>query len=169
MKKYNLALLPQTKSRDVIQLAQHFSEFAHQYILGEHSLPHVTLYHFYYDENEINHLIQQAQSVWQESPIYLTFKTFSYLTLYKDVYWVSLIPDHLKKLHAMHAIIADLIHQPIKENFDPHMTLFNCENNAKDQDIKNHCHIYKTISDDFKLALGYCDEVGQFTEIIHQF
>jgi len=54
MQKYNIALTPVSESKSMIECAQNFSAIADQYLLGEKSLSHVTLYHFMADENDAN-------------------------------------------------------------------------------------------------------------------
>jgi len=44
-KKYNLALIPISKSDEVMALAKKFSTIADRYLPGDSSFPHITLYH----------------------------------------------------------------------------------------------------------------------------
>jgi hypothetical protein len=48
--KYNIALLPISKSINVIKCAQFLSKISDQYQLGRNSLPHVTLCQFNVDD-----------------------------------------------------------------------------------------------------------------------
>lgn len=169
MQKYNLALIPEQKSEEVIQFAERFAGLQHQYLLGKNSLPHVTLYQFYCKENEIENISKEVAKRWHEPPIYLAFHGFSCLTFHNEVYWVSLMPNERDKLHKMHALIADIIKHPIKDNFDPHMTLLNCASKNEDAKIQTIFKSYQLIKDSFVLVLGKSDKVGQLTEILHQF
>lgn len=51
MKLFNIALIPTSKNAEIISCAKHFSSIAGQYLLGDASLPHVTLYQFKAEES----------------------------------------------------------------------------------------------------------------------
>lgn len=165
-KKYNLALIPQTISDKVIACAQPLGDIKDTYILGKNSLPHVTLYHFWWEEDEIESLWKNVCKIWHEKAIHLQFDQFSFLTFYKNIYWISLLPNKMDELHKMHKLIADVIQQPIKEHFDPHMTLLNTKI-SNEQEVERVSKNYSPLADNFILALGACDEVGQLTELIY--
>lgn len=166
--KYNLALIPldTSKSNQAITFAQKFTGLADKYLLGEKSHPHVTLYQFEADENEIDSIWERVRKAWQEKPINLEFKEFSCLTFDNQVHWISLLPSNCDVLHKMHRQIADLIKLPTKKSFDPHMTLISTKNTEYKKEVDEASKLYTPIVDAFVLALGKSDEVGQLTDLI---
>lgn len=169
MKKYNLSLMPMTINDEVVKLSHVFSDFADKYVLGEKSLPHVTLCQFEADDDEIDSIWKKVCEKWGEEPIELMFEEFSCLTFDNQVYWVSLLPNNVDIMHDMHGKIANIINQPIKKSFDPHMTLINSKNKEYEMQVDKYSSSYKSIRDKFILKLGRCDDVGQFTEIIYTY
>jgi hypothetical protein len=167
LKRYNLALIPLTKNPEIIQLAQIFAPIANQYLLGKNSFPHVTLYHFDYEEKDIKKLWQRVNDHWKESPIFLQF---DYLNdgQYGNWYWISLMPNQREILHQMHGFIAALLMLPLKKSFDPHMTLINTSHQQYDQELVIAQKQYSLIADTFVLALGKSDPIGQLTHILYQ-
>lgn len=166
-KKYNLALIPVSKSNEVVTLAKKFSNLASEYLLGERSLPHVTLYHFQAEENEIGHIWERAYDNWEGQPSFLTFSKFSCITFDNNIFWISLLPDNSDALHKAHGYIANILQLPIKKTFDPHMTLINTKNKEYEKAAALVSDSYKPISDKFILSLGMSDNSGQLTEIIY--
>lgn len=168
-KKYNLALVPTTQSKEIVRLAATFSPLSHQYCLGKHSLPHVTLYQFHFIETEIAYLWQEISSIWRQEMIELSFKEFSLTGSVSQIFWLALLPNERARLQGMHHMVANFLTLPIKLTFDPHMTLLNSQKKAaliaaKVESEKN----YHPIADRFVLALGESDAVGQLTKIIYQ-
>jgi len=164
MQKYNIALLPNTKSKELIELAQQFSKSADIYLLGENSLPHVTLYQFWKKEAVIEQIWLKVNSVWKFSACMLNFSNVSYFSRDNKIFYISLLPDEISILQKMHALIAQTLHLPVKVNFDPHITLFNTNEASLNLDILKSQSFH--IKDHFTLRLGSCDEVGQFTKIL---
>lgn len=167
--RYNLALLPMTINDDVIKLSHTFSEYADRYILGENSLPHVTLCQFETEEDAIESIWEKVCEKWGEEPIYLIFDKFSCLTFDNQVYWLSLLPNNTDALLDMHKKIVDIINQPVKKSFDPHMTLINTKNKEYEVKVNEYSRSYQPIRDMFILKLGRCDDVGRFTEVIYTY
>lgn len=165
-KKYNLALIPISKSDEAIMLARRFSSIADRYLLGDRSLPHVTLYQFQAEEREINPIWEKVCGLWEEKPIDLTFNKFSCITFDENIFWVSLLPDNCDVLHKMHALIASILQLPIKKTFDPHMTLISTKNKEYEKAAALVFDSYKPIADNFILSLGVSDDIGQLTNII---
>lgn len=166
MPKYNLALTPLSKGDEVVKCANQLSKLADKYLLGKNSLPHVTLYQFETEENEIKNIWNCVGKAWNEEPIELEFKKFSSVTFNGVIYWVSLLPNNRDKLHEMHGLIAQVLNKQIKSSFDPHMTLFNTKNKDHDKEVYAMRKLYKPISDTFVLSLGNSDDVGQLTKVI---
>src|SRR6185312_16173512 len=106
-KKYNLALIPVSKSNEVLVFATQLLHLADNYLLGEESLPHVTLYQFHAEENDIHSIWEKANQGWQYQPLNLVFNEFSCITFDNQIYWVSLLPDNRDILHKMHGYIAN--------------------------------------------------------------
>jgi len=168
-KKYNLALIPLSKSDEVIALAKKLAAFAGQYLLGEKSLPHVTLYQFYIEENEIDQVWKQICMTWEEKSIELKLNKFSIKMSDEHAFWVSLLPNHGDDLYKMHVKIANSLQLPIKDTFDPHMTLISSKNNVDKKEVEWVADSYQPIIDTFILSLGSSDENGQLTEIIYRY
>src|SRR6185312_16063450 len=118
IKKYNLALIPVSKSKEVISLANKFSQWADNYLLGEKSFPHVTLYQFYSEESDIPSTWEKTCQEWKYESLKLIFNEFSYITFDDHTYWVSLLPDNDDVLHKMHGYVANAISLPINKSFD---------------------------------------------------
>jgi len=167
-RKYNLALIPQTKVNEVICLARQFSGIADQYLLGENSNPHVTLYQFKVEEKDINDIWTRVSKQWEVKPIKLEFNKLSCTTFDDLTYWVSLLPNQRAILHKMHHNMADRIGLPVIKSFDPHMTLINSKNKDSEKEVQKLSPFYHTITDTFVLCLGRSDRVGQLTKIIHR-
>lgn len=166
-KKYNLALMPLSKSREIINLSAKFSHIADQYLLGAQSLPHMTLYQFYFMENDIDQLWKNISLIWEKKSTEFSLEKFSCITS-DDIFWVSLIPNKRELLFDMHAIIADILQLPIKKTFDPHVTLCNTKNKEYEKEVAKVATTYNTITDKFILGLGESDEIGQFIRLINR-
>lgn len=166
MPKYNLALTPVSKGDEAIQCANQLSKLADKYLLSKDSLPHVTLYQFEAEEKEIEDIWRRVEQIWKEEPIELEFKEFSCISFDKTIFWASLLPNKGDELQRMHRLIAELLSKPIREKFDPHMTLFNTKNKDYEKDVDAIKASYKPISDIFVLSLGHSGDVGQLTKIL---
>ncbi len=165
-KKYNLALVPLKKSNEFVKLASKFSSISEKYLLGNNSYPHVTLYQFEENEELINNIWQKVCEQWQYSSIILHLNTFSYITFDQNIYWISLLPSNSEVLHEMHALIANILLLPIKQNYDPHLTLISTKNAYYYDEIDKLSNNLKFTIDEFQLVLGKSDDIGQLTEII---
>jgi 2'-5' RNA ligase len=168
-KKYNLALTPISKDEEFINLSQEFSGIADKYLLGKNSMPHITLYQFEIEEEEIEHVWEKVSKEWEEKPINLQLSQFSCISFDNTIFWVSLLPNSTDILHEMHGKIATLLNLPIKKSFDPHLTLINTKNKDYEKEAAKLSGSYVPITDAFMLTLGKCDPIGQLTEIIHRY
>lgn len=166
MPKYNLALIPVSKASDVIECAAQLSNLADKYLIGENSIPHVTLYQFEAEEKAIEDIWKQIEVAWSEKSIELEFKEFSCISFDGIIFWASLLPNKSDELHRMHRLIAQLLGKPIKEKFDPHMTLLSTKNKNYEKEVDVIKNSYKPVSDTFILSLGNSDDVGQLIKII---
>ncbi|HVY53158.1 MAG TPA: 2'-5' RNA ligase family protein [Gammaproteobacteria bacterium] len=167
MNQYNIALIPTKKTTYFIELSSYFYEFAHTYQLGEHSFPHVTLCHFEATDDSTSELWEEVSKI-NIKPILLRFTHLRY-KIYgdakhgsSDLYWVSLIPEQKTLLMELHLQIAQIIQKPLNlafDQYDPHLTL--CNSLQKPNILWNN-----QIDDEFVLALGKSDTVGQLIKII---
>jgi len=163
---YNFALIPAKEKNSIIKCAHYLSAITDEYILGEHSLPHVTIYQFEANELDIGTIWEEACNKLTQKSVELTFQKFNCITFDQKIFWTSLLPNNIDVLMKMHVIITEIIKQPAKLNYDPHMTLINTKN-AKYENLVNQLFAtYSPIKDTFILALGKSDKIGQFTEVI---
>ncbi len=167
MKKYNIALLP-VDSQRLIAYAQRFSIINPIYILGAKSLPHVTLCQFYREESEIEAIWGEVCAALSNDALDLEFKNFSLITFDNKMFWISLMPSDAPKLHRIQADVASILKITNKKPYDPHLTLIGTLDSTYETQAAPLIAEYKPIPDKFVLALGECDEIGQFVRIIHQ-
>jgi 2'-5' RNA ligase len=165
LRKYNIALLPVTKSKVIIRCAQFLSKISYQYQLGEKSLPHVTLYQFKAKEDELDGIWANTCKALQTHSIHLTFKDVSAVTFDNKIFWISLLPNQRDFLHEMHQTVANTVNLAINKSYDPHMTLINTKNNSYAIMTDKFVESYSPIEDDFILSIGGCDAIGQFTTL----
>jgi 2'-5' RNA ligase len=159
---YNIALLPLTKSDELIRLANRFAENVDTYLLGPNSLPHITLCHFMAQAMDMETFWQEAQSC-SSNKFELDLFEVSYLTKNEEN-WISLLPKQREELTKLHCLIAKIIKTPLNRSYtdyDPHLTLLNTKSKItpKIPDLPIH--------DTFILSLGTSDKFGQFTSIIY--
>ena len=165
--RYNIALIPAKENDSVIKCAHFLSDVADRYLLGENSLPHVTLYQFQANDSDIESIWEKACDKLSQTSIELTFEKFSCITFGQAIFWASLLPDNGDVLMKMHSIIADVINQPVKVNYDPHMTLISTKDASYENLVNKLYKTYTPIQDVFILALGRSDDIGQLTEVIY--
>jgi 2'-5' RNA ligase len=169
--RYNIALIPVTQGEQVVELSQKFKDIADQYLLGDSSLPHVTIHQFLAEEHEVEDIWIKTCDALNQKTIDLTFKEFSCITFNNAIFWVSLLPDHCDKLAEMNRIVADAIKNPAsksKSDYDPHMTLINTKNSEYKQIAEKVEKSYTPISDRFILSLGKSDDIGQYTKLLYK-
>ncbi len=169
MPNYNLALTPISNGDEAVKYAKKLSNLADKYLLGESSLPHITLCQFEANEVEVKDIWGRISEVWKEEPIELEFKEFSCITFDNVIFWASLLPDKCNELHKLHKLITQVLNKPIKKHFDPHMTLINTKNKGYEKEVTALKSIYQPITDKFILSLGCSDAVGQLTKIIYTY
>ena len=166
MKKYNIALLPLTKTNDFINISQKFSSLSGGYLLGLQSLPHVTIGQFHSNEDNIFEMWEKACDKLTKF-VNLSFKEISFITFDKVTFWISLIPEQIYILNEIHSKLTATLSNPIERYYDPHLTLVNTTNKLSLNEIKRILEKDIPIFDGFFLALGECDELGQLTKIIN--
>jgi hypothetical protein len=133
------------------------------YCLSDNSLPHVTVCQFYYDDNQIMNLWAEINSLPIQNSCELHFKTLSTISFDNSIYWFSLIPNENGFLQNMFNILSQKVENIRKDDYDPHLTLFNF--------LPETLHFNELlqnidICDHFNLILGECDKVGQLTKIL---
>jgi 2'-5' RNA ligase len=170
-KKYNIALMPMSEGEKFIKLSQNYSHLADTYLLGEKSLPHLTLCQFFAEESEVDQIWIDICKALDEGSIRLSFNKLVSTTM--DGYdWVALLPDINLDLIKMHYKAASIIKSPINwsfENYDPHITLINAKKNHEGKlevEMRKMSGSIKPIKDSFHVVLGECDKFGQFTKLI---
>lgn len=169
LKKYNIALIPKSASKRITDFASNLSNISDQYLLGEHSLPHVTLYQFTAKEENIDVICQKIASSSIPRAINLKFNDFSCITFNQKIFWASLLPDRINDLHNMHKMIAEIIGHPIKSNYDPHMTLMSTQDKEYESLVDELKPNYAPINDEFILSIGESDDIGQISKNLISF
>jgi hypothetical protein len=167
--KCNLALVPTTQGEAIVKFAKYFSHIADQYILGEYSLPHVTLYQFICEQDQLDGVWERVTATLQKKSLSLAFDELSCVTFDHEIYWISLLPHFCDALITMHHLVADLIHEPVKKNYDPHMTLINTKNTSYQTEVDKMVRFFVPIRDQFILALGKSDDIGQLTDVLFSY
>lgn len=168
MKKYNIALLPVDKVAAFVDVSQKFSMMDPIYNLGEESLPHVTLCQFYREESDIEASWEEVCAALSDHALDLEFKNFSLITFDNTMFWISLMPGNVPALHRLQAEICSILNVSSKKPYDPHLTLMSTLDTTYESKAAPLIEDYHPIADKFILALGECDELGQFVRIIHQ-
>lgn len=164
MQKFNLALVPQTKNKDIINLVQLFQVPFYSYQLGAGSHSHVTIAQFYTEEHKIDKIWEAICSELGPVKMSLTFSKLSHITFDDIIFWVSLLPDNCDRLFEMNHTVSSILKLNQKRTYDPHLTLFNTKYKGCDALIQDV--VLKPIRDDFNLVMATCDEVGQVVDII---
>lgn len=174
--KYNIALVPNNRQM-FIDYAHHsiYAANKNNYLIGERSIPHITLCHFITEPDQIPILWQSMQADQLEKTnlfIRLAFirsKTYSANSIAEDGSWISLIPNHIAELNLLHQRIAKMIKYPTNaawEHYDPHLTLLNTKDLPLCQAIATPTLVNPPFEDQFSLVLGTSDAVGQLTHIL---
>ncbi len=165
-KKFNIVLIPINENKKAIALSQSLKNVADIYLLGKESLPHVTLYQFDADENDIPNIWEKTCADVTPESIELKFEKFSCITFDNSTYWASLLPDNTDTLLKMHKAVASIINKPAKQNYDPHMTLISSKDKSYQNAVTELSKDYSPIKDTFILAIGESDDIGQLTKIV---
>lgn len=163
MTRYNLALVPKNISNFIVNLIINFNSQTHTYCLGKNSIPHITIAQFEANEREVELIWHQVcESKWPN--VYLNLNAFSNLTFDNSIYWISLLPESKEVLIEIFNKIKKLVSPLRQEDYDPHLTLFNyLRLTDKMIDLVNQ---QITITDEFEITLGFCDEFGQLNNVL---
>jgi 2'-5' RNA ligase len=161
--RYNIALIPITKSEKFVDLAKNFYPIAGKYKLGTDSHPHITLCQFMATEGEAKSFWEKVCDSSIEHTIKLSLIGIESCTT-DSTNWIFLRPDRLTHLMKMHCIVADIIDTRIGrcfEEYDAHMTLVNTDKeNYEDAVISQQ---FQPIEDEFQISLAATDDLGQYT------
>ena len=168
MKKYNVALLPIDKCEAFTAFSQKFSMIDPVYQLGEKSLPHVTLCKFYREESEIEATWEDICAALSDYKLDLEFTSFSFITFDNTMFWISLMPGDVPELHKLQTKVAAILDVSSKKPYDPHLTLIGTLDSTYKSTAIPLTEGYSPITDKFILALGECDELGQFVNVIYK-
>ncbi len=169
--KYILAFIPKFREdqQKIIDYAAKHRSIAGQYMLSEHSLPHITIHQFHADELQLKKIINLVEASNLLKWINLSFESISCISFDNITFWASLMPNHRDTFISLHSDFAELLNFPIKHTYDPHMTLFNSLDSSYEVLVNSIKSQHLTISADFVLALGICDAYGQFTRVLYIF
>ncbi|CEG57404.1 2'-5' RNA ligase family protein [Legionella fallonii] len=172
---YNIAYIPSRNQEHFIQVAQELAATAHPetYCLGPSSFPHISLCHFVMDSESIEGIWRQISNL-SLPPLTLSFatrrsKSYANHPRWGGVCWISLMPDHLDELTRIHLEIAAIIKKPLNaafKDYDPHLTLFNSCNEKACELFNKSPQVLPPLNEQFVVALGLLDEVGQITKIL---
>ncbi len=171
--RYNIALIPTDANDQLLAYGNTFSDKAHTYKLGPRSIPHITLCHFQAEEQQIPVIFERLTQL-KLPAIQLTFDTLRSKTYPNSPWgadgmrWISLMPDKFDKLKEMHYAVASLV-KPTNaafDQYDPHLTLVNTLDSSSDK-INESPRVNTRIQDQFIIALGRSDDVGQLTETLY--
>lgn len=176
LKKYNIAYIPFENPEIFVNYAQKLSQHipCATYLLGEKSLPHVSLCHFEAEEDNIGNIWGQVITLNVE-PMELVFdslrsKSYSGHPKWGGVCWVSLISDKLAELKKIHLRIAHhIIVEPLNASFDaydPHLTLLNSYVEQESSVLNDKLKLRSPLKDKFCVALGSIDDNGQLINIL---
>ena len=167
--RYNLALLPKHKSAEIITYAKQFASLADRYILGQYSLPHITLCHFLAEPPLLDGIWEEARRMVKPQPLTLTLDSLCG-SRSANAFWIMLVTDQKDKLKEMHYAAANIIQKPLNrayEDYFPHLSLINSQDKNYQAAISQASQSFQPFQDEFVLKLGRSDEAGQFTEILY--
>ncbi|CAM2905899.1 hypothetical protein [Legionella worsleiensis] len=168
MERYNIAFVPKFKSNEFIALATEIIDKPFSYILGNKSIPHVTICQFYSEEHKLGDLSKKICFESSDFNLHLSFREISHTSFKKPVYWVSLLPENTLKLHEVFNYISKLVNPLRTDDYDPHLTLFNYAyiNQKNEINLEKKINDKVSIQDEFELIIGTSDCFGQLTRII---
>lgn len=170
---YNIALIPKDHTAEYVKLAKPFEKFA-DYLLGGKSNPHITLAQFYLDDShDVGEIWMQVQKKSNYTKDMLPVRlNKTHVKQEGDIIWLALLldADANPACHALHNEIADLLQSndieclnACRDKYAPHMTLARTKDLSKIEVFSN----YKIdIQDNYYLALGKSDNIGQLVEVL---
>jgi 2'-5' RNA ligase len=165
--RYNAALLALDSQRYVGE-AQRFAKQAQGYLLGDHSLPHVTLAQFYANQQAYAAIVHDLQKVTNIPHLEFTGFNFGKDDREEGTWWVSLSIARNPTLMDLHQSVCTILKkhqiQPINRIGDlyrPHLTLARIQ--------KVHLEDLSSAALDpspFAFVIGEADEFGQFKKVL---
>jgi hypothetical protein len=175
LQKYNIVFTPDQNLKQFIQYAEKLSQDIppDKYLLGVNSIPHVSLCQFELESDRIEDVWGKVIAL-KPPALRMTFaerrsKSYPGHPKWGGVCWVSLMPDHIDQLTKIHLEIANIIKKPLNAAFseyDPHLTLFNSLAEESCAFLNRMPKVDPPLAEDFNVALGLIDDLGQVTEIL---
>jgi 2'-5' RNA ligase len=169
---YNIALLPKNSSSEFVNLASPFVNHT-DYLLGNNCFPHLTVTIFLTtDETLIDNLWLEAKSISDSlniSNIMLEFNKTNYKNENKYI-WLELLPKFDQRILDLHFKLVTLLQKhkisslnASLKDYHPHLTLARIKEKTLVSKLQT---LNVNISDNFYMALGRSDTIGQFKNII---
>lgn len=168
--RYNAALLALEPQRYVKE-AQRFSKNAQGYLLGEHSLPHVTIAQFYAGPQTYAAIVDDLEKINTIPQLHFNGFHFGKDEHEADVWWMSLSIAREPALVHFHQSVCAILKQhriePVSrsaELYRPHLTLARIHTVSLES-------LSATILEpaSFSFVVGESDEFGQFKKVLHLF
>jgi 2'-5' RNA ligase len=169
IKRFNIVLLPDTLSSQMIDLAKIFSKDT-DYLLGSNSRPHITLKQFHLDENQLDVLWDAYLPIYLKQfpkKISIALDRVS-VSQDENKAWLALLVDtNCLSFQIEKSLRALLKEKGIpylgREIYDPHLTIAR----TADKDVAREFSERKVYyQDQFHLGLGLSDELGQLVQIL---
>lgn len=172
-RRQKIALIPR-KHAYFIELADQFSDYARDYILGKSSLPHIPIADFHSEDNtNYTETIAEIKEL-QINAFAKELKLDKIETKHKERYiWINMLPTNMGINYCLNLRnqvlkILDIrnIEYMDKYAYIPYLTL------ARVNDTYPTIELEKidkpNITDIFCITLGVADEYGQFVEIVEE-
>jgi len=164
MKKYNVALTPQTNINAFDALVSEANPYTNGYCVGYKSIPHITICQFFLDSSLIENIWHKICTQINQTSLNISFSSYSNFSFDNNTYWLSLLPNNPEYLFNLFKIVSSYLTSIRTDEYAPHLTLFNYTK-------KNHDLIQKFLAPNifiktkFELTLSICDELGQIKQI----
>ncbi|MBA3537168.1 MAG: hypothetical protein H0T84_11260 [Tatlockia sp.] len=149
---------------EIAYLTKSYEDKIHNYCIGEASLPHITVCQFTVLESLRNEIWENVCHSISDRKITLKLNKFSNITFDGLLYWLSLLPEHNCQLQINFRIISRFVKSLRKDDYDPHLTLFNYYPDKLD--ISEILKQQIEFVGEFELIIGESDESGQLNNII---
>jgi len=168
--RYNAALLA-LEPQQYVWEAQRFARNAQGYLLGDQSLPHVTLAQFYADHQTYAAIVNNLRTITKVPPLQFIGFNFGKDDHEESIWWVSLSIVRDPELVHLHQSVCTILKQhqtePINSNgelYRPHLTLAR----IREAHLDSLSSAVLDLSP-FAFVVGESDEFGQFKKVLHHF
>jgi 2'-5' RNA ligase len=174
MQRYNIVLLPPEDAYAAYQTyaQEMFHEVKHTYLLGDKSLPHITLCQFNCADLVLLKSVQDASAALDIQPYSPWFTGLSIAVDVKELphlYWIGLMIVREAMLVSMHLRVRRMLENfgleclnAQGEEYRPHLTLANAYLKFPLTLLQAPTHLLGEPKHTFKLTLGLSDDWGQF-------